>query len=41
VGTVRTGIFNIADMAIMAGALLLLLNELRHLLDRHPIPRRY
>jgi signal peptidase II len=40
VGTVRTGIFNIADMAIMAGALLLLMNEVRHLLDRHPVSRR-
>jgi signal peptidase II len=26
IGGVRTGIFNVADMAIMAGALLLLLN---------------
>jgi signal peptidase II len=41
VGTVRTGIFNIADMAIMAGALLLLMNEVRHLLERQPAPRSY
>jgi signal peptidase II len=36
VGPVRTGIFNIADVALMAGCLLLVVQELRAVTQRQP-----
>jgi signal peptidase II len=38
IGTLRTGIFNVADMAIMAGALLLILNSRSRATHAAPSP---
>ena len=39
IGSLRTGIFNVADMAIMLGAGILVLEGYRS--DRHPPPKRF